>query len=109
MTRVFICSPYTADTPEGIAANVQRARDFCRMAVTMGVRPFAPHLFYTQFLDDGHPVERAAGMKMGVRDLCACDELWCFGPASDGMQKELNTAAVAQIPIRYFDADGTPI
>ena len=54
---VYICSPFAGDT-EG---NTQKARRYSRFAVRNGAIPFAPHLLFPQFLDDGKPAERAIG------------------------------------------------
>ena len=63
---VYICSPFAGD----MERNTQRARRYSRFAVRNGAIPFAPHLLFPQFLDDGKPAERAIGM-------------WCFwGSAS---------------------------
>ena len=49
MKRIFICSRYAGDVPR----NTATAERLCRKAVERGCAPFAPHLLYTRFLDDG--------------------------------------------------------
>ena len=44
-------------------------------------------------------------MKLGLSWLSYCDEMWCFGSPSAGMQTEIAYAAEHQIPIRYFPAE----
>lgn len=44
-----------------------------------GYAPFAPHLFFPQFLDDEIPEERELGMFMAIIMLTKCAELWVFG------------------------------
>lgn len=62
----------------------------------------APHVYFTQFLDDTKPEERAAGMDMGLSLLAMCDELWVYGieNPSEGMRNEIEYAKQHQIPIR---------
>ena len=49
------------------------------VGVQNGAIPFAPHLLFPQFLDDGKPAERAIGMFMGMVLLGKCEQLWVFG------------------------------
>ena len=51
---VYICSPYSGDMENNIAA----ARRYSRFAVEQGYIPIAPHLLFPQFLDDDNPKER---------------------------------------------------
>ena len=51
--------------------------------------PFAPHLLFTQFLDDAQLEERRLGLHMGVEMLRLCDALWAFGEPTQGMQAEM--------------------
>ena len=52
---VYICSPYSGD----VEANVARAREYCRFAVTeKNAIPFAPHLLLPQYLEDNDPEQR---------------------------------------------------
>ncbi len=64
--------------------------------------PIAPHVYFTQFLDDTKQEERAAGMDMGLSLLAMCDELWVYGieNPSEGMRSEIEYAKQHQIPIR---------
>lgn len=59
---VYVCSPYS-DDPVG---NAELARRYCRFAVDAGFAPFAPHLFFPQFLDDDVPDERELGLFMAI-------------------------------------------
>ena len=55
-----------------------------------GAVPIAVHLMYPQFLDDGSPEDREAGLQMGIRVLKACDELWlCGDRVSAGMPEDV--------------------
>lgn len=96
---VYICSPFAGDT----AGNTQKARHYCRFAVRNGAIPFAPHLLFPQFLDDGKPAERAIGMFMGMVFLGKCEQLWVFGKdISTGMAAEIEKAEKRDMLIRYF-------
>jgi hypothetical protein len=97
---VYICSPYKGD----VATNTQNARRYCRFCFDRGGIPFAPHLLYTQFLDDDLPTDRVLGMSMGLEMLRLCDELWAFDSPSEGLAIEMDSAARAGKPIRRFDS-----
>jgi hypothetical protein len=81
MKRVFICSPFSVahiqerDRKRVFKENIDAARDLCRRAVDEGHAPFAPHLFYTQFLNDASTSDRERGLACGVKWLEACDEM----------------------------------
>mgnify|MGYP003194544428 FL=1 len=103
---VYICSPCRGD----IEKNIEKAQRYCREAVELwdDVIPIAPHVYFTQFLDDTKQEERAAGMDMGLSLLAMCDELWVYGieNPSEGMRNEIEYAKQHQIPIR--DAAAKP-
>ena len=94
---IFVCSPYRGD----VNAHVKCARRYCRYVVKQGGIPFAPHLLFTQFLDDSKATERRKGMLMGAEMLKLCDELWVFGEPSAGMQAEIDLAKRLGIPVRW--------
>ena len=96
---VYICSPYRGD----IQANTSKARNFCSLASSQGCIPFAPHLLFTQFLDDSKADERMMGLYMGMEMLRLCDELWVFGEPTEGMASEIETAVQLGIPVRHHD------
>ena len=96
MPLVFICSPYRGDTQ----TNEQNARTYCSLAVSRGCIPFAPHLLFTQFLDDGQSEERRMGLHMGAEMLRLCDALWAFLVPSPGMRAEMKLAQGLGIPVR---------
>ena len=58
---VYICSPYSGDVENNVAA----ARRYSRFAVDNNTIPITPHLLYPQFLDDTDPCERELGMAFG--------------------------------------------
>lgn len=97
---VYICSPYRGDTE----ANAERAKGYCRFAVSKKAIPFAPHLLYPQFLDDADRNEREIGLGCGMAILKRCEQIWVFGERiSEGMAGEISSAKKYGIPIRYFN------
>jgi hypothetical protein len=96
---VYICSPYSGDTE----ANVLAARRYSRFAVERGCIPIAPHLLFTQFLDDSVPEERSLGLQFGNVLMGRCRELWVFGSrVSQGMGAEIDRARRKGCTIRRF-------
>ena len=99
---VYICSPYAGD----VETNVQKARRYCRFAVDKGYIPIAPHLLFTQFLNDDSPKERQLGIFFGNAVMSKCSEVWVFGDRiSDGMEAEIKRAKWKNYPLRYFNED----
>lgn len=97
MKLVYICSPYAGD----IESNTRFAKDACRYAAKQGCASVAVHLLYPQILDDSIPAQREAGIRMGLRVLASCDELWiCGSRISHGMSCEIAEAERLGIPIR---------
>lgn len=90
--------------PDGYTEGVADSQRYCSEAVELwdDVIPIAPHVYFTQFLDDTKQEERAAGMDMGLSLLAMCDELWVYGieNPSEGMRSEIEYAKQHQIPIR---------
>ncbi len=95
--RVFICSRYAGD----IEHNVRVAQVLCRMATDAGLAPFAPHLLYTQFLNDLDSRERDLGISMGLRFMEICGVVWAYvgEGVSDGMRREMEHARRIGKPI----------
>lgn len=99
---VYICSPYAGD----VETNVQKARRYCRFAVDKGYIPIAPHLLFTQFLNDDNPKERQLGIFFGNAVMSKCSEVWVFGDRiSDGMEAEIKRAKRKNYPLRYFSEE----
>ena len=99
---VYICSRYSGDTKE----NVHAARRYCRFAVKQGYIPIAPHLLFTQFLNDSDEKERELGIKFGKVMMDKCREVWVFGSEfSSGMQEEIDRAVRKNYKIRYFNEE----
>lgn len=107
MERIYVCSPLRpkAHDPDRagveLKENLARAKRACRMVADLGAVPIAPHLYCTQFLDDGDVEERKMGMRIGKELLKDCDELWAFSEyISEGMAEEIVIASKMGIPVR---------
>jgi hypothetical protein len=96
---VYIASPFAGDTER----NMERARGYCRLAVSKGCIPLAPHLHYPQFMDDEDKKERELGLRFALILLGKCDELWVFDKISQGMAQEIAKAKKRGMTIRYFN------
>jgi len=85
----YVCSPFRGD----VAGNAERARAYCRQVFDAGYLPFAPHIYFPQFLNDDSPQEREAGMTMGAALLPLCRVLIvCGDSVSEGMKQEIQLA-----------------
>lgn len=96
---VYICSPYSGN----VNHNTEMARKYCRFAVDKHYLPIAPHLLFTQFMNDEIPEERETAIFMNFVLMSKCVEMWVFGDViSKGMQSEINRAKRKNMKIRYF-------
>ncbi len=85
MKFIFVCSPF-----QGKKENVEKAKKYCRMLVDMGYIPIAPHVYFSQFMDDKNPEDRRKALEMNKKILEFCDELWIFGDEiTEGMREEI--------------------
>lgn len=83
--------------------NVVTALTACAFAVSQGKLPMAPHAYFTRFMDDDDPVERAKGIRLGHDWLMDCEELWVMSETiSPGMKDEIILAQQLGLPIKYF-------
>jgi hypothetical protein len=96
---IYVASAYNGNRE----VNIERAKRYCLFVISKGGVPFAPHLLYTQFLDDNNRDERNTGLHCGNVILEKCDELWAFGSITSGMLGEIEKAAHREIPVKYFD------
>ena len=107
--KVFICSPFAprGETKEEMERdtnrNIRITQKACRFAALNGNVPYAPHLFFTQFLKDSDKTEREYGQIMGLIWLAQCSELWIIGRRiSPGMEKEIRKAKEWGIPVKHY-------
>ena len=96
---VYICSPLAGD----MVKNQENARTYCRFAVDVGCVPIAPHIYFTQFMNDNDRKERDLALFMDIVLLSKCAELWVFGEKiTSGMSIEIEKAKRKGQLIRYF-------
>lgn len=97
---VYICSPCRGDYEK----NIREARYICHMVMNYhpDTIPIAPHIYFTQFMDDTNPNERSRGMEAALTLLDMCDEIWVYGinNPSEGMRTEIEYARKNGIKIR---------
>ena len=88
--RIYLASPYSGD----VLSNTDYARACMADSLARGEAPFAPHLLYTQVLDDNQPEQRRLGRDAGAAFLCACDALVVYVDrgVSAGMRAEMSIA-----------------
>ena len=63
--------------------------------------PLNPFMLFDYFLLD--TVDRDMVRNANSNLVKRCDELWVFGPISDGVQREIELAESLNKPIRYFE------
>lgn len=102
---VYICSPLSASTPEGVRLNMLKARE--QMEVVSEIydcRAIAPHAILPEYLDDQNPEERELGLKFGLDLLRICKMMVVCGDViSEGMKREIEAAKELGIDIIYRD------
>ena len=124
MEKVYIISRYSAKTWHERRFNKEVTKYYCRRIAEAGKRPVAPHLFYTQFMDDDDPKARRLGRDFAIKDLDECDSFLLVivdGVISSGMRGEIEhvtrtgkrgrlmaiSKAQAKILIEGRETDGT--
>ena len=99
MDKIFICSPYRGD----IKKNLENVKRCCRYLSNEGI-PIAPHLYFTQFLDEQY--EREKGMRWGKALLAGCKKMYVFADdVSEGMIEKIQEARRLKIPIKFYNFD----
>lgn len=111
--KVYVCSRLRGNTAgmteeqkrEHMLENIRWVKRVCRAIAVLGLAiPIAPHLYFTQFLDDTVEKERQIGVDFGLQLLDLCDELWvCDTIISKGMQEEIDRAHRTGKPVKYVD------
>jgi hypothetical protein len=86
---------------EKLEFNLSKARQYCKLVVEEGCCPIAPHLVFTQFLDEDKPSDRKLGIELGLFYLIKADELWYWDKPSEGMKKEIEFAYKNNIIVVY--------
>ncbi len=100
MKKIYVCSALRGDA----AQNIHKARVYCEyVAREHRAIPIAPHIYFTQFLNDDIAEEREFGITAGLSLLSGCDELWYFGDTiTRGMTDEICYAIKQGIPVKYI-------
>ena len=65
MKLAYICSPCRGDYEK----NIIKAQEYCREAMNDGLLPLAPHVYFTQFVDDTNPEERKLGLPEFIENV----------------------------------------
>jgi hypothetical protein len=95
LKKIFVSSPlgFIDDrvvTDAELDDNIKYAEACCRQVAEEGHIPYAPHVYFTRFLNDRDPEERKRGMEMGLQWLAECDEMRVYGNyLSPGMKTEI--------------------
>lgn len=97
---IYVCSPLRGN----VEKNIENAKMYCRFVYERGNTPIAPHLLFTQFMNDDSETERIDAMHMDMQILDRCEELWVFGldGISEGMAHEIERAGRNGMPVKYF-------
>lgn len=99
MKMTYICSQCRGEYEK----NITKAQEYCREALLEGLLPIAPHVYFTQFVDDEIPEERELGMGAGIQLLRHCQLIRVYGCCvSSGMYKEIQLAGVLGIEIEIY-------
>lgn len=100
---IFVSSPLRGDVDK----NIKKACKYCNWVMHKGHIPYAPHLFFTRFLDDLKKDDRDAGLQAGLEMLKRCDEVWLFADdpsnLSRGMLLEKELAEKCAIPVKLIN------
>lgn len=113
-TRVVVISPLRERTWEGKkytqSDNMARAFRLAGQLCAAGFAPFAPHGFYTHFLDDTKPEDRRAGMEAGGAWLAVAQAglIDATLGVSGGMAGEIELCSKLGVPLVFCD-DALPI
>lgn len=99
MIRVLVESPFAGD----VEANVAYLKDCLKDCLERGEAPYASHLFFTQFLDDEIPEERALGIDAGLAWGAAAERTVVYQDRgiSRGMKYGIAAAEKAGREIEY--------
>jgi hypothetical protein len=111
--RVVLESPYSGDSPEAIAANVDYARRCLADSLARGEAPIASHLLHTQpgVLRDEIPEERARGIAAGHAWIGQAHALVVYKDrgVSRGMQAAIRLAGLYDVRIEWRRLERSPI
>jgi hypothetical protein len=109
--RIVVISPLAERTVGTVVYslkdNAAMARDLCRHLCAAGFAAFAPHGFYSMFLDDRAADQRVAGMESGAAWLAASQGAFVDVSIglSSGMCHDLALCTRLGIPAVFYDRD----
>ena len=94
--NVYVCSPLSAPTREGVMKNMEKAKEYCAKAVSYydgKASAFAPHAYLPHMLDDNISWQRKLALDFGLAVLEQCDVIAvCGDRISNGMRGEIEKA-----------------
>ena len=99
---IFVCSPLKAYGKYSFEYNIHLAQEYCREVAIEGNLPLAPHVYFTNFLEDNIPYERELGFQLGLKLLKLCKIMNVYirnGFKSEGMKNEIELAGILGIKI----------
>lgn len=86
---VYIAAPYTADTPEQVERNVQRAISMANHLMDYGLLVYCPHL--SHYMHAQQPREYEAWMEHGLAWVTRCDAVVRIPGESPGADREVDS------------------
>ena len=100
MELVFISSPYRGD----IVKNTENAKKYCEWVGYDNKVPFAPHLYFTTFLEEKY--DRWKGMYWGkcLMKLCSEIQIYC-NELTQGMIEEITETKKLGLPMKFHNTD----
>ena len=99
MDLIYICSPYRGDPKR----NTENVKKYCRWAEYDGI-PIAPHLYFTQFLDEKY--DRWKGMWWGKELMKSCSEIRIYcNELTEGMIEEIEEAKKLGIKMKFYNTN----
>lgn len=106
--------PPDLGAPAAQAENIRWAEWRCREIVVAGGVGFAPHSYFTRFLDDEVASERSLGIDCGLALMARFDRVWAMLPPwraelSSGMHGEIATARKLGKPVAVLTAETWPV
>lgn len=98
-TRTFVASPFRGDVEVNQAYLIECMQD----SIDRGEAPFAPHMMYTQVLDDDKDDEREAGINCGIAFMGVCDKVAIYydNGVSEGMHHEIKKAYELGLEVEF--------
>jgi hypothetical protein len=99
MELIYICSPYRGDKKK----NVENAKKYCKW-IGLGEIPIAPHLYFTQFLDED--LDRWKGLYWGKCIMKYCSEIRVFcNELTEGMIDEIEEAKKLKLKMTFYNTN----